>query len=259
MFLIKWDEASTNVIMEDYPDFPVPLSLTTAILLNHFVYVTRGSTSPDGKETENHFYRLDLQNNHTQALRWEKLPHYPGIPCELSVAVAQSNGVRVCLCIFCGRNLSNPENPVVLKDGWMYDPVLLKWNVIQTNAKEEFQVMAGSAFVFGSNEIVFIGGAPDSTYLKAQHLAIALGKATAGSNADQIKAELIRFNNNHMGFSSRIRIYNTVKKSISSGGRFPGFCPVTTCAIPCGNGSIVACGEIKPGIRTPDIFKISSK
>jgi SSS family solute:Na+ symporter len=256
VFLMKWEEATSNVILEDYPDLPVPLSLTTAILLDHFVYVTGGSSSPDGKETENHFYRLDLANSYTQAFRWEKLPPYPGIPRILSVAVAQSNGVHKCLYFFGGRNVTNPEKPVVLNDGWMYDPLLQKWNVVKTNSKDGFQVMAGSAFAYGSDNIVFIGGAPDSTYLKAQHLAIALGKATADSNADQIKSEIVSFNNNHQGFSSRIRIFNTLKNSISSGGNFSGYCPVTTCAIPYSNGAIVPCGEIKPGIRTPEIFEI---
>jgi hypothetical protein len=45
-----------------------------------------------------------------------------------------------------------------------------------------------------------------------------LGKANAGPNADQIKSEVILFNVNHQGFSSRIRIFNTLKNSISTGG-----------------------------------------
>ena len=259
VFLIKWDKKSADLVKEDYPDLPVPLSFTTATLLDRFVYVIGGSVSPDGKESNNYFYRLDLSKINTQTFKWEKLLPYPGIPRILSVGVVQSNGIRKCLYLFSGRNVTNPERPIVLNDGLMYDPVLKKWYPVETNSKEGFPVMAGSAFAYDSDNIVFIGGAPDSTYLKAQHLAMDLAKAATGSNADQIKSELIRFNNSHNGFSPQIRIFNTVKKSISSGGRFDGFCPVTTCAIPFGNGAIVACGEIKPGVRTPDIFKISKK
>ena len=155
--------------------------------------------------------------------------------------------------------MTDPDNPVVLNDGLRYDPVIQKWDTVEANSKDGFPVMAGSAFPYGSNDIVFVGGAPDSTYLQAQHLASAVAKATPGINAAQAKSELLRFNNSHRGFSPQIRIYNTIKKSISSGGLFQGFCPVTTCAIPYGNGAIVACGEIKPGVRTPDIFKVFIK
>ena len=259
VFLMKWDEQSADLIKKDYPDLPVPLSFATAILLDRFVYVSGGSSHIDGKETFNHFYGLDLSKSSTQTFKWEKLPSYPGISRILSVGVVQSDSVRKCLYLFSGRNVTDPDNPVVLKDGVKYDPVLQKWDVVKTKSKEGFPVMAGSAFAYGSDDIVFIGGAPDSTYLQAQHLAIALAKATVGSNQDQIKSELIRFNNSHMGFSSRIRIYNTVGGGISSGGCFSGLCPVTTSAIPYRNGAIVACGEIKPGVRTPDIFKIFIK
>lgn len=256
VFLMKWDEQSADLIREDYPALPVPLSFTTAVFLDHFVYVSGGSSHTDGKETCNHFFRLDLSKTGTKDFKWEKLPSYPGISRILSVGVVQSDGVRKCLYLFSGRNVTNPDNPIVLNDGLKYDPLLQKWETVVANNGEGFPVMAGSAFAYGSDDIVFIGGAPDSTYLQAQHLAIALAKATVGSNQDQIKSDLIRFNNSHMGFSPHIRIYNTIKKNISSGGRFPGFCPVTTCAIPYGNGAIVACGEIKPGVRTPDIFMI---
>ena len=259
VFLIKWDEASSNVFMEDYPDLPVPISLATAILLNNYVYVAGGSSFPDGKETNNFFYRLDVSKINRQSAKWEILPPYPGIPRILSVAAVQSNGVRKCLYLFSGRNVTNPDQPIVMNDGWMFDPEIQKWDPVKSDSKEGFPVMAGSAFPDGSNDIVLIGGAPDSTFLKGQQLSIALGKASSGSSADLIKAELIRFNNNHQGFSTQIRVYNTVNKHISSGGRFPELCPVTTCAISFGDGAIVACGEIKPGVRTPDIFKVTKK
>ena len=259
VFLMKWDEESAKVVTVDYPDLPVPLSLATAILLDNYVYVAGGSSLPDGKETNNFFYRMDVSKNNMQSSNWEELPPYPGIPRILSVTAVQSNGVRKCLYLFSGRNVTNPDIPVVLNDGLRYDPELRKWDPVESNSEEGFPLMAGSAFPFGSHDIVFVGGVSDSVYMKGQLLTIALGKATTTLETDRIKTEIIHSNNDHQGFSSHILIYNTVKKTIKQAGTFTGNCPVTTCAIPFRNGAIVACGEIKPGRRTPDIYMISQK
>ena len=256
---MKWDEESAKVVTVDYPDLPVPLSLATAILLDNYVYVAGGSSLPDGKETNNFFYRMDVPKNNMQSSNWEELPPYPGIPRILSVTAVQSNGVRKCLYLFSGRNVTNPDIPVVLNDGLRYDPELRKWDPVESNSEEGFPLMAGSAFPFGSHDIVFVGGVSDSVYMKGQLLTIALGKATTTLETDRIKTEIIHSNNDHQGFSSHILIYNTVKKTIKQAGTFTGNCPVTTCAIPFRNGAIVACGEIKPGRRTPDLYMISQK
>ena len=119
--------------------------------------------------------------------------------------------------------------------------------------------MAGSAFVHGLNDIVFIGGAPDSTFQKEVKIKAELTKAAVNPDSkrvEQMKSELLNFYEGHEGFDRRLLQFNTVNKTIAEVGGFTSFCPVTTNAIPYGDGAIVACGEIKPGIRTPDIFKI---
>jgi cyclically-permuted mutarotase family protein len=262
VFMIKWNEKVTNIEMEEYPALPVPLSYTTAVLFDHTVYVAGGSASPDGKETNNYFFRLNLSESNGNGLKWERLPPYPGIARILSVMVAQSNGIHNCLYLFSGRNVSNPDKPVVLNDGLVYDPILQKWEEVQAESLFAFPVMAGSAFPTGTDKIVFVGGAPDSSFLREYHLKKELANAEpqqSTTSRDHLKADLLRFYNGHRGFSTQIFVYNTVNKSITPAGNFQPLCPVTTNAIPCGNGAIVACGEIKPGIRTPEIYKISKE
>ena len=260
VFLIRWDQTGHKLIVDAYPELPVPLSFTTAVLSGNNVYVTGGSTSPNASETKNYFFRLNLSGINTPDFKWEKLPSYPGLSRSFGVSVAQSNGVRECIYLFSGRNQSNPDEPVVMNDGLVYDPVLQKWDNIRTELPAAFPVMAGSAFPYGSDNIVFAGGAPDSTFYKEYQLKMTLSKAVSlksGGNTMRIKEELLRFYRGHRGFSSRIFIYNTVTKRITEAGSFKRFCPVTTNAIPFRDGAIIPCGEIKPGIRTPDIFRIS--
>lgn len=259
VFLIRWDKTVNRLFVDTYPELPVPLSFTTAVLSDNNVYVTGGSASPNASETKNYFFRLNLSEINTPSFKWEKLPPYPGLSRVFSVSVAQSNGIRECIYLFSGRNLSNPDEPVVMNDGLVYDPVLQKWDNIQTDLPAAFPVMAGSAFPYESGNIVFVGGASDSAFYKEHQLKMALAKAISlkrGGNTTTLKAELLRFYHGHRGFSSRIFIYNTITKLFTEAGWFRGFCPVTTNAIPFGDGAIITCGEIKPGIRTPEIYKI---
>jgi len=259
VFLIRWSETDHKLIVDAYPELPVPLSFTTAVLSENNVYVTGGSASPDALETQKYFFRLSLSKINTPLFKWEKLPPYPGLSRMFGVSVAQSNGVRECVYLFSGRNLGNPDKPVVMTDGLVYDPVLQKWDNVRADTPASFPVMAGSAFHYGSDNIVFVGGAPDSTFYKEYQLKRTLSKAVLlkpGENAANLNAELLRFYHGHRGFSSRIFTYNTVTKRITEAGNFDGLCPVTTNVIPFRSGAIITCGEIKPGIRTSEIYRI---
>jgi len=73
---------------------------------------------------------------------------------------------------------------------------------------------------------------------------------------DRAKATLINYYTEHPGFSKDILVYNTKTKTIKTVGQFDGFCPVTTNSVPFNKGVILTSGEIKPGIRTPEIIQV---
>ncbi len=259
VFLIGWDETANIPVIRQYPELPVPLSFTTAVVSDSIVYVTGGSSTPDAKDTLKYCFRLDLSQRKSPDFKWEKLPPYPGISRTYSVAAAQSDGKQVFIYLFSGRNTTDPVKPVVFDDGLKFDPVLQKWEHISVTPASYFPVMAGAAFPDDSNNIIFIGGAADSLFMKEHQLKTKLSDALNGlipDNPDALTAELTGFYLRHSGFSQNILLYNTITNTISIAGRFTTFCPVTTCVIPFGDGAIITSGEIKPGIRTPDIFSI---
>ena len=260
VFLIKWDKKANDILISDFPELSVPLCYSTAVLSEDMVYVIGGASTPNGTEIVNYFFSLDLSKRNSPDFGWEKLTCYPGISRTFSVSVAQSNGIRKCIYFFSGRNTNNPVNPVVLNDGLVYDPADKTWKNIPKNTASDFPVMAGSAFPIGTDNIVFAGGVSDSIFLKEQQLKFEMADAINQKNiskTDFLKNELLQFYTDHKGFSQKILIYNTVSNTIISGGNFNTFCPVTTSAIPFNDGAIIASGEIKPGVRTPGIFRIS--
>lgn len=259
VFLIQWDETAKDLKIADFPDLPLPISFATAALAGNKVYLMGGTSVPNGSDSVSHFFRLNLSAIHTPEFKWEKLPPFPGMSRILSVSAVQSNGISECVYLFSGRNFCNPDKPVVFTDGMFYHPELEKWEIVQTSPQTKFQLMAGSAFSHGSNDIVFVGGAPDSTFLNEVRLKAQISDALTNANskrAEQLRAELLNFYESHNGFDRRLLQFNTIKGTSTQVGDFSSYCPVTTNLIPYGDGALVVCGEIKPGIRTPDIYRI---
>lgn len=259
VFVMRWDHLQEEVIFDDYPDLPVPLSFTTAVRFNNQVYVVGGSSSADGTDIGNHFFRLDLSLNGTPAFGWEELQEYPGPGRVFPVSVVQSNGTRPCVYLFSGRNVGAEGKIDVFKDGLIYDPVLNTWSRIAEETSPDFPFMAGSAFPVGANSIVFLGGASGELLLQEQDLKVRLHQAIANNDTagiSSLEEALHRHATDHPGFSNKIQVYNTITKAITDLGAFETRFPVTTNAVPYGDGVILTSGEIKPGVRTPDIIRV---
>ena len=258
--LLKWDSEKNDLNIENFPKLPIPVSFASAVLLGHVVYVIGGSGSPDSFDTGNHFLKLDLTKQNQVDFGWEILPPFPGKGRIFAVAAAQSNGNHPCIFLFSGRNVSVQNEITVFPDGLVYDPELHTWKTIHSNGINNFPVMAGTAFAYGKSEIVFIGGAPANLLYQEVNLKKQIKSAVSSGDTSLIaktKTALNEYYSSHPGFSKDILVYNTETKTLSRAGKMDGYCPVTTNAIPYQKGAIITSGEIKPGIRTPDIIQIS--
>lgn len=261
VLLLKWDASANDLNFEKFPDLPVPLSYSSAVLLGNCVYLIGGSGSPDAIDTGNFFLRLDLSKRNTAEFNWETLSPFPGLGRVFAVTAVQSNGVNPCIFLFSGRNVSKQNEIKVFQDGLVYDPKLQKWETLPSYSTDDFPVMAGTAFPVGRSGIAFAGGASKELLFREIELKKQLTSSIGTRDTaliSQSKLALIAFYTQHPGFSKNILVYNTMTKTVALAGKFDRFCPVTTIAVPYKKGVIIPCGEIKPGIRTPDILRIST-
>jgi SSS family solute:Na+ symporter len=259
VFLMKCNDRSSKINFEDFPSLPGPLSFMSAVLMEDQVYVVGGSSSPDGTDTGNYFYRLDLSKRHTSSFGWETLPAFPGPGRIFAPAVAQSNGVRPCIYLFSGRNLSKAKGLTVFQDGMLYDPVLQRWSKVLAANSVQFPVMAGTAFPVGASSIAFLGGASEKGFSKEHELKKHISEAISlrdTSGIAQAKKDLLTFYNTHPGFSKKILLYNTITGSLSVAWKYEYVFPVTSNLSPWNGGVFLSNGEVKPGVRTPEILLI---
>jgi SSS family solute:Na+ symporter len=259
VFLLKWDDHTKEVQYETFPDLPEPLTYASAVLSGQVVYVIGGSSSPDGIDTGNYFFRLDLSKKRTAGFGWTSEPAFPGPGRIHAVSAVQSNGTRPCIYLFSGRSVGMENKLTVFTDGLIYDPVLKQWEQVNAAGSAGFPVMAGTALPFGSGNILFFGGAPGNLLFREQNLKAKLTKAISSRDSSIIsssKNELLQYYICHPGFSNDILLYNTITKTIIHTGKSDISLPVTTKAILWKNGMILTSGEIKPGLRTPDLLCI---
>lgn len=204
----------------DWPSLPVPLANSTGVLIDNKIYIAGGQERMDEQEATGHFFMLDLAN---RKKGWKALSTWPGAPRGYAVSVAQSDGFDKCFYLFSGRNYKANGSVEVLTDGFVFNPRLNIWKKIE----KQFPVMAGTALATGANHILFLGGVP----------------------------QLIPGSDTHPGFDNTVRLYHTITNALIKKEVSPYPIPVTTNIARNGNSFYLTSGEIKPGIRTPQILK----
>jgi len=259
VFMIK-ENQEHKVDFQSLPDLPVPLSSASIVSIGEVVYVVGGSSNVDGTDSGNHFFQLDLSKSGSSEFGWQSLPAFPGKGRIYTVAVAQSNGERTCVYIFGGRNVNSSKEISVFTDGLVYDPLAKTWEPVVTAGSSDFTVMAGTAFAVGSDQIIFVGGVPGALVEQEQSITKQLAESVKRNDAAGIAENQclkLKYFTKHPGFLRDIVRFDTVTRQLARIGTFETSCPVTTNLVMYRNEAFITSGEIKPGVRTPYIYKVS--
>lgn len=219
VFLIRKKNRQIELSLS-WPALPVPLANATGALLNNCIYVAGGQVSMKEQAATGHFYKLDLSD---LKKGWQELATWPGEPRGYAVSAVQSDGFDKCFYLFSGRNYQADGTVKVLTDGFVYNPRMKSWKKLD----RQFPVMAGTALPTGINHILLFGGVP----------------------------QLIPGSADHPGFDNRVRLYHTITNTLVEREISPYILPVTTSIAKKDNAFYITSGEVKPGIRTPEIVQ----
>jgi solute:Na+ symporter, SSS family len=229
-WLIDYRPETGEVEIKPGPQLPVSLTNFAFAKVDGFIYIA-GGISENGGASGNHFFRMQISGNAPSGWQWEALPPWDGPPRAFAVGIGQSNGAHNCFYLFSGRTVEPGKEIKILFDAHVYDPIFKTWTVISEGQQEEFPVMAGTVFAVGAATIIFPSGAG--------------GKI--------ITQDL----NHHPGFGNKLIAFNTITKETYVAGQLPSTGQVTTTAVKWGSDYLIPTGEIRPGVRTPEIVKIT--
>ena len=137
-----------------------------------------------GGSSTNVFWRLDISGSDLLNSEWEVLESWPGPPRAFAVGVGQGNGVENCFYLFSGRNVQEGKEVEILKDAFVFNPLIKSWEKIGTEL--EFPVMAGTGFSLGASGIVFSSGAEGNLMLKANQLRKRIDQIATSPDYDEL-------------------------------------------------------------------------
>ena len=217
VFAIVKNENGEIVISEDsFPSLPVPLANAAGAIYGNKIFLAGGQETMLKEKSTNHFFCLDLSR---MDQGWISLPSWQGPSRAYSVCQALNGKVF----LFSGRSFGPEETTIMHDDAYAYDINLGTWEKLTG----KYPVMAGSSVLLGEDKILLLGGV----------------------------REILPTTPDHPGFSRKILVFNTVDYTLGEMGESPYPIPVTCHSVPAGNSFYIASGEVRPGVRTPNILK----
>jgi solute:Na+ symporter, SSS family len=260
-WFIKYIPEKERLEISPGPQLPLPLTNFAFAKVDNQIFMA-GGISDLGGESGKYFLSLDISAENPANWEWELLPAWNGKSRAFALGAGQSNGETNCFYLFSGRDIQKGKNPELLYDAHVYNPFLKKWTLISGGANQDFPFMAGTAFPLGAATIVFTSGA-DGKLMKKQmeieNQIAQLEKAEneTGDELQKLKNQLLNHLKSHPGFGRKLMGFNTITHDIYELGNLPKTGQVTTTAVNWDNNIIIPTGEIRPGVRTPHILKIS--
>lgn len=272
VFMLSWDARTREIRRTPLPAMPEPLSFMAGALIGSTLYVAGGQHTMKGAVPSSVFWALDLSRRvPPAAFKWQVLPTWPGPPRILPVAAAQRTLAGEAFFLFSGRAQQPGQRTELFSDAYAFELKTRTWRALaRINGDAGISVAAGTAAAVGTEEVLLFGGDRGELFiaLEAHDLAIAvLREKLAGASPaaraliERGIAERFRLKQTlyetHPGFGREVFSYDTIRDTWRVVTRSPVPPQVTTLAVKSGGAIIIPSGEIRPGVRTPAVVKVT--
>ena len=248
VFLFSFQDEKVN--RTSLPDLPEAISSAGAATIQNELFVAGGLVASGASSA---FYSLDMKNKDKG---WRILPEIP-VAFSHAVVVSQEDENETCIYVIGGRNKTT-EVSTFLSSVWKYTPSIQKWSLegdIISDGKS-LGLSAGTGIAVGSHHIVLFGGDPGIFFNRTERMNAALEKVSGEEERQKLWNEKDSMLTSHPGFSKEILAFNTLSKSWEKIGEMVGESPVTTTAFSWNGTIVIPSGEIRPGVRTPNVVGV---
>jgi cyclically-permuted mutarotase family protein len=244
VLLVQWNRETEDIVIKNLPNLPFAVTNASAVFHNNKIYVAGGERAA---VVSSDFVILDLTD---VGSGWRTLPSLPK-PVSHAVMVVQSNGNQDCIYVIGGRK-RNPGNKSVLYSSTLQ--FALRTNEWKEKSALPYALSAGTGMTRGFKHILLFGGDAGETFHKTEELIAAITKQTDAEKKKELNEEKIRVQSTHPGFCRQVLLYDTQKDQWQKLDCIPFDVPVTTTAIQWNGEVLIPSGEIKAGVRTPQIL-----
>lgn len=261
VYRLSLGEDKQIVRLDTFPSLPCPMDNMSGAVVGHTLFIAGGNRN--GQPT-NALLCLDLGN---PATGWQQLPDFPGLPRVQPVCAGQQKEGEPLLYLWGGFAGAHEGRSASLSvDGYCYSPASRQWMPVATPMGSDSVAVSfggGSAVAWGDSLILCAGGVNKDIFLSALQREEALKKALDANDlvtTDSLRAVIKAFMAQPAEayrFNDRVCVYNTRRNGWQEVLRHPGVARAGAALVGSGQTFFNVNGELKPGIRTPEIMKIT--
>jgi N-acetylneuraminate epimerase len=240
-YLLSWNKDSRGVEVKQLPDLPAALTNIGLAHLGNVVYAAGG----DGlNESTNSMLSLNLEK---AGATWEPLPNLPQALANASV-VAQEGYIYVVG----GRSKSPTGISILHNSTYRYDPVKQVWSTCARIPGGN--ISAAPGVTIGKDLILILGGDNGQVFHRIETYISEIAKTADPEEKAKLLEKKNALSIHHTGFDRGMLLYNVRTDRWTKLGDLPFAAQVTTTATLWEGNLVLSNGEIRPGIRTPNIM-----
>ncbi len=246
VFLLNWDNDAKKAVIKSLPDLPVPL---TNVAVNHIDNIVYAAGGDEKATSSNRFLSLDLNDTNAE---WKTLPELPFALANASLITQGKN-----IYLIGGRTKSTSGISELHGTTFVFDTEKNTWKKLSDirDGKGLANLSAAAGILLDNESILMIGGDDGKTFHKIETLLSQISKATSEAEKEKLTKEKNALVINHKGFSKKLLLYKIPSDCWTEIGEYPFPAQVTTSAVNWDSKIILSNGEIKPGVRTPDVIE----
>ena len=244
VFLVNWQTAEGKLSISKLPELPVAMDNFAATYADGQIYVTGGNQQ---QKPSNALYALRLTESGDG--EWTRLPDFPGPARIQPVLTAQQSQDGTRLYLAGGfQPVSGRQQAVVSTDMLSYHPEKKEWrqeSILPFSAEGSPNTLTGGCAVSsGNNSILLMGGVNYSRFRDALN--------TPSPDYLLHPVEWYKFNTVLLQYDTFTRKWEIIGEDERLGRAGAGI------ALD-GDEIILINGELKPGIRTPEVNRFRLK
>lgn len=245
VFILNWDAKNNAVRLQMLPSIPNALTNVAAASIGNIIYIAGGD---EKNKSSNSFMSLDFSDTNAT---WNVLADLPFAMANASL-IAQGNK----LYLIGGRTKTSSGISELHHTTFVYDLDKKAWEELANtcDGKNISNLSATPSIAVHKNYILIIGGDNGETFHKIETYIFQISKAISQKEKEKLTEAKNALVINHKGFSKKLLLYNIKSDCWTNLGEYPYPAQVTTTAVNWNGEIIVSNGEIKPGVRTPDII-----
>ncbi len=249
VYILKWRSGQDRIEIKRLPDLPVALTNLALTHIGKVVYAVGGDQANSSSAS---FLSLDLGS---ERLEWQTLADLP-VPLANALVVPQKAKGTTNIYVIGGRAKTSTGISKLYNTVFIYNPATEEWSsgVRVSDGVKTLNFSAGAGVSFSRNLILVTGGDTGEIFHQIESYISRIAKTPDGAGRDSLVARKNELIISHPGFNRDVLVYNTLSNSWQKLGTLPFPAPVTTTAAKWGKNIVLSNGEIKPGVRTPDVL-----